>query len=512
MEKTTYNSEVSRVPQPELIKRLATYGFEQITAECLGIDLSSKPPIVGVRNFINGDPHVGLIPSPKGDAYLEGLVIPTLGENARAISFPPMPGLLKLYEEQGIISKSADEFRALNLIQVEPDVRPVGEDIMGHPYLNPLARLGQKVIDNGSPFVATFPTEEAKAQARQLGFDPIQETEQVRANKVSLHTFAKEYKIPMFDSWVLGENINQLDGVLGEINSKGIKSVWIKVDNTSGGDGVNRYQGEMTLEAITAYLRSVRTKLAKGMKLSEYAEMKSIDEYWPSEMGIPRDGLIFERDAQDQFPGKKVRICSNALEVHKDGKVLVHGDFEQLFEPGDGGAYLGSSPISFDAETTKKLDIINGSIAKMANEKFNFAGVMGVDYIVIEDQTGKVEDIRVIEGNYRDPISFSANTAAAKVAYRHGVEQYSFINSNLTFDILIHNVDQLRAKTTLPDGKSLLDGSIETGMIVPLAPRSLFDSNGNCLYESPVVKCIVMGRNADHCKSLLEQLKQIGIS
>jgi hypothetical protein len=504
-----YKPEVSRLPQKELAPRLARLGFEGITAQCLGLDPSQMPAIIGTRNFINGDPQVGLVPSPKDDAYLAGLVISTLGDDAVALSFPPMPGLLELYTRQGIIFKPADAFRRENLITVEPDVIEVDGNIMGNPHLNPvaLAVAQGKIVDGNHALVATFPTDEAKAHARQIGLNPIQETEQGKANKVSLHTNAKEYGIPMFDSYVLDKNIDQLNDVVAELAQNGVKSVWLKIDNTSGGDGVRKYTGPMTYEGITKFLAEIRGNFEATMHLSEYENVKSIEDFWPSDMGIPKDGLIIERDGQDQFPGKKVRICSNAMEVRQNGQVVVHGDFEQLFEPGANGAYLGSKPTTFDAETTARLDKINGDIARLAAEKFNFAGVMGVDYVVIEDENGHVEDIRVLEGNFRDPISFSANTAAAKVAEAQGTESYSFINTNLTFEVNITSMEDLRSVTTLADGTCLLDGTPETGMVVPLATRSLFHEDGSVAYESPVVKFIVMGANEDHCLSILGSLR-----
>ncbi|OGK24141.1 hypothetical protein A2954_03995 [Candidatus Roizmanbacteria bacterium RIFCSPLOWO2_01_FULL_37_12] len=494
-----------RLNHEQIIQRGVNNGFGSVTARCHGMSQNGFDHVV-VRNFITGDPRVSPITDPQGDVYLSYLAVSASERYERPISFPMLPGLLEIYEQHGLIPSVKEMLD--RIIIVNPQFK--NNEIKGHPFTDPVVLALQQFNHLGPGiFSATFPTVDTIKSARSLGLEIIQSADLINANKAHLREYSKRYGISM----IFGNVIRKTDDIyktLEDLQRRNSGKVWLKIPFASGGDGVKSYQGIMSEQRLLQAIKEFRFLLKRAFEVAEF-ENTGISHLWPEDSLTPFGGLVLEQDVFDAY-GKEfdITICSNALEIGFDGTVTDLGDFKQITVD---GAYMGSRPIQLSEEAKLLVDANNIGTAKYVTNELNHYGIIGTDYaLVVHRPTGRTEAALELEINQRDPISWDAQQAALKVFRRYG-KVGSFINTNLVFPENITTIDQLKRFTSL-NGHSFLDGKIESGMVIPIAVRSIFTQiNGAVepIFESPVAKCIIVAENSDHCSQIRSMLAENGV-
>ncbi len=508
---------LTRLTPEQIVDMAVNSGYGPTTVRCHGYNLRDGN-VLTAANFVNGDPLVSPIGSytgigdmvtADGDAYLATLPVAAAGRHGHILTLPLMPGLLNLYEQQGITDSAANLASRLHI--VNPQV--TAGQVLGHPYTNPIHLLEKtgKRFDSDMLFAATFPTEETKKAAIRLGLRPVQESHQRLATKSLLHQKAVEYGIKMLEGHVINTP-EQVVQAAEFFASHHTGKIWFKIPFASGGDGVFAYDGEMTPEAFRQQINRLRHIFSAAFKTGDFDGM-TVNDAWPPGNIAPSSGVLVEWDAQDQYEkltGRpcKIQNCSNVLITDKSHHSVIAGEFEQITT---NGAFVGSRSIRHRDDEIDQIDQNNRGIVGFATTELNHYGILGTDYIIVRNaETDEVLGVNVLEINLRDSISYNAQAAAANVYHRHN-SFGSFINTNLRFSEPITSLNQLRHLTTL-NSHSLLDGDMEKGMLVPIAVRTLFqekpDGNTIPVAPSPVVKCVIVGQNSQQCAQIREQLRQ----
>lgn len=449
----------------------------------------------------------------EGDTYLNMLAACAIGEQERAVTLRLIPGLREYYERMGLLQPG-------QLIEVDATI---SYDQTDNPQVKPfpngdvitqLANAGVK-FDQSVLFSLTFATEQTREALKAMNAEVMQQTDHNIATKAHLHEHAAQYGIPMCKGMVVHTpaDIGTLLEKFGNVE----KGVWRKLVKSSGGDGTDKIT-QMTVETVTQSIQKAVDLLQTALEINDYSALSLNDLV--NDEGIPHEGLVFEIDAANYIPegtSGNVLICSNMIVIGEE-KVQVLNDYVQDTRD---GVYYGSRPLTLTPAEKQMVDQHMGAIGRYGINELQHQGIAGIDYALIYQDVevdGEIQkkliDVRILEVNWRDPISGNAQQVMDHIRLLHDridMQQQSeygmgtFLNVNFELPEDIRTFEDIEKWI----GRDLLYGSISKGMVIPIACRTI--TSGDEQIVSSKFKGLIIGEDEEQVNRIKIELQSRGI-
>lgn len=437
-------------------------------------------------NIINPD-YTTPLPSPEGDGYLRGLAVPAIRSGETVVCNKLVEGLYEYYKEKGLIPQD------VSIIQVEAKL---GEDIMfGYPATDPLAVLREQVVfENGIVPLVLVPSLSnpyVEAQARDLGIDIVLLPDSIITNnKARLRVASSKYDFKMLPGEIVGDG-KDLERVIQRFRNF-TNGVWIKFPTGSGGDLV-QHVDTVTEQTLLEGVNIIRTSVLKAFRQGVFPI--SGDEFWPDDRISPQGfDLVIESDARNH--GQVLVNGSDHFITDRSGSIDILGQFRQIIS--EDGEFLGSRSYYPEDKICALLEESIRAVGKYNIIENGYYGIQGSDWFLTQDMDGELQ-VYTVELNSRPIVSTFPAIIAQKLEAKH------WINTNVYTQKPITSIDDYVSVM----GAGLAHGSVEDGLVIPLAFRTL--STRRKTIPSPNFKIMILGRDPDHCDNVFNQLKTRGI-
>lgn len=392
-------------------------------------------------------------PTPLDSWAISQLVLMTAQKDEIALVPRPIDGAYEYGLREGLIAPG----------QVVPlDLTPArGHTSEDLDLLRLAAKLPSSVRETleGKAFVSAFSTPFIRERAKKLGLSPIQKGDSVFADdKRSLLRNAAEYGIATCPHVEVTDNF-KFNCVPRYFSRYG---AWLKLSQAMGGCGIVHLKPGFGEEELLQGLQVLRKDVIAGMVASKAFTKGSAARIWPEGARAPTHyGVTLEVDAS--MFGTKLLTGSSVLSIDESGRQVTSAYFQQMLT--DQGEFLGSGLLDVTARFGPKvLSILqdqSARIAKLCAEKLNFAGVCGIDFIVLETKEGELE-VRIIELNARPPIS-----ATSFILGSQKLKATAWRAPYLISRAPLVAMDQLEELLTI-NGKNLTRSDPDSGRITPL--------------------------------------------
>jgi hypothetical protein len=260
-----------------------------------------------------------------------------------------------------------------------------------------------------------------------------------------------------------------------------------------GGCGVYHLPCGFDEVALVKALDNLRRDVIAGLVASGGFSPESAAGVWPRGTSCPQHfGVTLEVDAS--MFGEKLLTGSSVVEIARGGRHFTHAYFHQII--GEGGEFLGSGLLDIDRlfgrAVKESLEIQSERIAQLVDSRLDFAGVCGIDFILIKTSSGDI-DVRIIELNARPPIS-----SAAYILGSQKLGATSWRAPYLIADEPILSMQQLEQILTI-DGRTLTRTHPESGRVTPLHFGTICSKEGeDYRFLRPTSWCqVVITGNSD---------------
>jgi hypothetical protein len=271
------------------------------------------------------------------------------------------------------------------------------------------------------------------------------------------------------------------------------RGVWMKLPGGSGGDLCQRIPMKATIEDIA--LARERLRLAIRRSFDENRFSQTMEQYWPHDAFSPT-GFPFVIEADVHLQGEQCINIGTQFITEKNGGVHIIGHYDQITT--DEGEYLGNEPsTSLTNEMQQLIEEQVQRVAAYSMKENHYFGIQGVDLFLVHESEGWRAYIS--ELNSRP----TANTPPVIIAQKLGAPHW--INTNIYTDTPFEQMDDYIETV----GKDLTYGSWESGAVIPQAFRTLV-RRGNTI-ASPNCKIVILGRDAQHCREIQNQMIARGI-
>ncbi|MBI2033422.1 MAG: hypothetical protein HYT10_03115 [Candidatus Levybacteria bacterium] len=456
-----------------------------------------------VNTVFPGEDPGQVYPFPKGDVYLTQLGVRVAEPDSVTMVMKLLPGGAGYPSEKEYLRKIGLLPETASVIEVTPQIHT--DNALGYPFTDPAGLLRGEVAIAHSPgrklyYVSAFSNDQITTMAEELGMATLDRPHSDRTNNKALLRVQKDkYGIRMFDGMVI-DTIDDIERLTEKFRGK---TMWMKYPTGSGGDLVHRIQS-VNSESVLETVEKIREEVMKAFEYGSYDTQGR--EYWPKDALHPEEfPLVIEIDATEE--GRIILNGSNSFTTYNDGRVIVHGFFEQITS--DVGEYLGSQPMIDDKEMRSLILEQTFHLARYNTEENGYYGNQGADYFVIQRFDGRKE-VRVVELNSRPPISMYAHI----VAHRLGFPAWINVNVQLNSGREIRDMSDFfeAIGEDLAYGKETSDGKLQ---IVPLAFRTIQSrtrERGEETIASPQFKAVLLGQTPQHCRLLQEVLRERGVS
>lgn len=477
--------------------------------------VESDRPILMAINFA-ADHTIGTIPTPIADQYLQNIAIPAARPGELPITNTLQPGLLRYY--YGLRPDGQQlTFRMLEpgqpVIEVNPPLQP--DTQLGYPVLDAVRNLNphqRAYLSELSPLaVAAFPTEDFISQL-PAGTTALQQFNPGPANdKYIFREGAKARGVSIVPG-VHIESEHELDHAVTTLSNA--SRVWLKVPG-SGGDLVLPINGPLSKEALTAGILRLRREVQHAFAANTYA--LSFEEYWPPERIAPRGTKLVVEQHVNDF-GRVLMNGGLTLVIDKEGRYAIAKIFRQIVDPVT-GEFRGGAPLNLETEndaqilslfkdhqgdgSTRLFNQLQG-IAEHLVEDLNFVGLCGIDFWLVEHENGEVHPY-FCELNGRPTLNYIPWVVAEKLA------PGACVNVNIWAEHQLHSIEDLERAI----GPELLYGNPDTGLVMPLALRSIQvrnqDGSLTVVKPSNAGKMLVCAPDMNAVDAILQTLYNRGI-
>lgn len=444
---------------------------------------------IQTANYVSPE-HRQPLPYPSGDWYLRQTFVPAIAEGETVVCHTLIDGLLPYYKEIGLIPETS------TILQIEPQT----DEVIAHgfPVTDPMEILKGQVLfeDDSNPLtmVSTFTGPTITDQAHALGLQTIDRSPSIESNNKSrLREAAPRYGFTMLPGMVLSEWEDLEQVVAASWNSD--KGMWMKFPTGSGGDLVYKVNKAGDLHPLHQGVASLRDAVEKSFEQASFGE--SFEEFWPEDALAPNGfGLSIEADAG--ILGKVLLNGSTQFVTNRTKRIDVVGHFSQMTT--DEGEYLGNEPIETTPEINQLLKEQVLRVGAYNMQENNYFGIQGIDWFLIEDAQGNLQ-VTVTELNARPTANTPPVIIAEKLAAPH------WINTNLYTGRPMSSFEDFEKVI----GSDLVWGNPDTnGMVVPQAFRTMVRRDG--IVPSPNFKALILGKDAAHCRELMQSLIDRGIA
>lgn len=463
-------------------------------------------PIVVLQNFIPslrepGGMPLQIAPEPDYDKCTNHLSVPSLGPNEVALTTPLPEGLIEYYMDRGLLS-SGDK-----VVSVSVDDSSLA--CRGFPHFDPLSLAVSEKTDLGKGFfVSAFTSRFVRSQAEQLGLTPVQMSDSFITNdKVGFGMWAEYFGYTPCPRVVV-KSVSDVERAAQQFKNS---PVWVKFSHAFGGDLLFKCEPPLRPTEILGCIERMYKAVSIASQVNQYGGV-SLDELWPPGDVAPRcGGIVIEQDARYMgsrtSPGTILCTGSNLMEVRNDGSSIVRGYFEQIMGPA--GEFLGSAAFDpmerFGPSMKGELDRQFDAIGRYCDEKLQLRGLVGVDFMIIEDSNGDVRPV-MVELNGRPPVSaFSHIVGTQKLKAPYWISRYvwahNYVESASDFEELVTVGRTNYARS-----------SWMTGAVIPmcLSTVSTHGSHGKNRVVSPSERAqvLVVGESKSHCEEILGVLSK----
>ena len=469
-----------------------------------GYEINERP-IVVVQNFLPSLRSKGGFPiqidsEPDDNKSTNHLAVPCLGDNEIALTTTLPPGLLRYYEERGLIS-SADQVVSFN-----GDLgRKRG---VGFPHFDPVTLALKEGCDLGSGYFASaFTSDYIREQASDLGLLPVQQSDSFLTNdKVGFGTFAPVYGYSCCPRVVL-KSSSDIDLAIERFAHA---PVWVKYSHAFGGDLLMKVDAPLTSEKLLGAIQRMYRSVKHAAEVNDYSGA-SVEDLWPQGSLLPRcGGISVDLDARyiDGFttPGKVLAVGSNLMQINSDHSSNIEAYFEQIIGPA--GDFWGSCAFDparkFGPFIKAELDRQFKAIAKYACEQLNLFGIVGVDFMIIERADGHIRPV-MIELNGRPPLSACSHIVGTeKLKAPFWISRYMWAPHDL------RSAADFEAAVTV-DGTNYARTSTDEGAVIPmyLASVTQEDRRGNAsvVIAKNWAQILVAGNTKKDCDEIFRKLE-----
>jgi len=391
-------------------------------------------------------------PSPKDSLAISQLALMAVGRGEVALVPRPIPGAIAYAVSEGLIERD-------QIIPLDP---PEALHNLARCDLLSMAQelpVEERVRLLGRGFVSAFTTPSIRSRAERLGMTSIQRSDSFLADdKREFLKHASAYGVQTCQH-VEVEGPEVMPELPPEMPRFG---AWMKLSNAMGGCGIVPLEAGFTSAEVTAGLRRLKDDMRIGLAASGVFSAEAQSLIWPSEGRFSSHfGVTIEVDASCY--GRKVCVASAVLELDRDGTHRTHASFRQII--GESGEFLGSGLLNvaavFGPELVSKLEDQYARIGLLCREELRFAGICGVDFIVVADERGNL-DVRIIELNARPPIS-----ATSYIVGSLKLDAPAWRAPYLVAREPIVSMEQFEQLLVL-NGRSLTRSDPEAGRITPL--------------------------------------------
>jgi hypothetical protein len=407
----------------------------------------------------------------------------------------PLPeGFANYYVRRGLLETEQQ------ILEVNP--LPGG---IGFPHLDPLAALDAQGLElpnelKNAKIVFTFPSNLARQQARAAGADPIQDSDpQATNNKALLREMAPAYGFRMSP----GIKVNSPESVTAALEAFGhAPRLWFKLSHGAGGDTVIPVDAPFTEEKARNAIQKLRGEVDKAFASNQY-DMEAHENFWAKDSFTPSGtSIIIEADAS--VLGEVVDNCAAMVILNKDGQSTIVTYTRQITKD---GAYLGNESLAHEAVLKEKVDAMLKSVANFYHHELGYAGIFGVDYLVVRNSKGEEEPI-VIEANGRPINSSYAHIVAEKIGAIH------WINAKLKLPVSMSSFDEVAPLLTDNNGLALHEQrDPDFGCVIPTFLDSIQRKNADgtleVLHPGQNLRLVIASNQGiKHCREILANLSQ----
>lgn len=393
-------------------------------------------------------------PTPLDSLAIGQLPMTVLSPSEVTIVPRPVPGFIEYAVSEGLAAPG--QIICLDPANTDPS-KLANEDLISMAAVLPMAERSRLF---GLPFVSAFTTASIREQAASLDMAPIQRSDSVFAdNKSEFLRHAGKHGIQVCEHYDFSD-VNVASKIYsGTLQRHG---GWIKVSNAMGGCGLGYLAPQFTEAHVALALKRLRGDVQQSLIASRIFSETAHELVWPpNQVSSPFFPITIEVDASCY--GEKLLVGSSVVEINRLGAHRTHAYFQQIM--GEGGEFLGSAllnvPSRFGASLLKKLEDQAARIARLACHDLGFAGIAGIDFIVVQDEDRNL-DVRIIELNARPPIS-----ATSYILGSQKLGASAWRAPYLVTDKPIVSMLQLEQLLTI-DGRNLTRTDPDAGRITPL--------------------------------------------
>lgn len=409
-------------------------------------------PVPGHHRSVKLPLHVD--PTPQDSLAICQLPLMALGPSEISIIPRPIPGAIEYTVSEGLAAPG--QIICLDPASADPR-KLANDDLISMAAALPIAERSRLA---GLPFVSAFTTASIREQAAALGMVPIQRSDSVLAdNKSAFLLHAEKHGVQVCEHYDFSD-INAPSKIYsGKLQRHG---GWVKVSNAMGGCGLSYLDPHFTPDHVSHALARLRGDVQQSLIASRVFSEAAHELVWPhDQVSSPFFPITIEVDASCY--GEKILVGSSVVEINRLGTHRTHAYFQQII--GEGGEFLGSAllnvPSRFGASLFEKLEDQAARIARLACDDLGFAGIAGIDFIVVQDEDRNL-DVRIIELNARPPIS-----ATSYILGSQKLGASAWRAPYLVTDRPIVSMLQLEQLLTI-DGKNLTRTDPDAGRITPL--------------------------------------------
>lgn len=506
------------IPQPELTQMANRYhtGAQELNALRLGPAIENKLSLAGstlrAHGAAAGGPTIyvnnncgaaiqnktltafDIVPEPAQVAALTSYSAATLRSGEFTLSLPLPEGFANYYVRRGLLETEQQ------ILEVNP--LPRG---LGFPHLDPLAALDAQGLElpeelKNAKIVFTFPSNLARQQARAAGADPIQDSDPHSTNnKALLREMAPAYGFTMSP----GIKVTSPESVTAALEAfSHAPRLWFKLSHGAGGDTVIPVDAPVTKEKALNAIQKLRGEVDKAFASNQY-DKEAHENFWAKDSFTPSGtSIIIEADAG--VLGQVTDNCAAMVILNKDGQSTIVTYTRQITKD---GAYLGNESLTHEAVLKEKVDSMLKSVANFYHHELGYAGIFGVDYLVVRNSKGEEHPI-VIEANGRPINSSYAHIVAEKIGATH------WINAKLKLPVAMSSFNQVAPLLTDENGLALHEQSDpDLGCVIPTFLDSIQikkpDGTVEVIHPGKNLRLVIASNQGiEHCREILAKLSQ----
>lgn len=421
-----------------------------------------------------------------------------------------VPGAIAYWQKVGMIPEGAGV--------EEVELHHEGREGFHFPHTDVVQQSAQSTRPlTPGHLVSSFPHQRNKEAARAADLHVVQPFEaNIVGDKGTFHQAVEQYGFPASYAAEVytPEDVERLyemvrEPGIAELFADRPQHVWVKLRNSSGGEGVGKIENvnTLSLEEFQQAFRGISERFYYNAKLAfaNGGRRDVVDRYWDRDSAMPKEGLIVELDtnAQGESDGNSY---SNILQIDADGTVREVAEFVQLVGPD--GKFLGSS-LSKVINKPVSADSAMGRIGRYFYD-LGVRGSVGTDYKRVHTTDGL--QIVFIDPNVRPSMSHHALIAYENIvehAQASGQEicESCFANTVLRIPGGIRSIDDILQAV----GEYAYDGSInmERGIVAPIGIGS-YVTDGE-IVPSFDTRVLIIGKTPEHCAEIIQELKRRGL-